>query len=73
MKSRGCLPPSESTVSTAIGQCPGFDALAQVDEAVVKASFIVATVYVNTGVGYVSNRTKDGIILSAYAIETWRR
>jgi len=54
-------------------QCPGWEVPAQVDEAFVQSSFIAATEFLKTRVGYVWRRAKDAGMLSDYAIGTWSK
>ena len=54
-------------------QCPGLEIPAQVDEAFVQSSFIAATEFLKTRVGYVWRRAKDAGMLSDYAIGTWSK
>ena len=54
-------------------QCPGLEIPAQVDESFVQSSFIAATEFLKTRVGYVWRRAKDVGMLSDYAIGTWSK
>mgnify|MGYP006209086981 FL=1 len=54
-------------------QCPGWEVPAQVDEAYIQSSFIAATEFLKTRVGYVWRRAKDVGMLSDYAIGTWSK
>jgi hypothetical protein len=54
-------------------QYPGFEVPALVDDAFVKSSFLAATEYLKSRVGYVWRRAKDERMLSSYAIGTWSK
>ena len=54
-------------------QCPGLEVPAQVNESFVQSSFIAATEFLKTRVGYVWRRAKDVGMLSDYAIGTWSK
>ena len=54
-------------------QYPGFEVPALVGDAFVKSSFLAATEYLKSRVGYVWRRAKDERMLSSYAIGTWSK
>ena len=54
-------------------QYPGFEVPVLVDDAFVKSSFLAATEYLKSRVGYVWRRAKDERMLSSYAIGTWSK
>ena len=54
-------------------QYDGFEASSEGGEAFVQSSFVNATEYLKTRVGYVWSRVKDDRILSGYKVETWSR